>query len=295
MTHALTERAMTMNLSIGVWAGYRLDKEASRQVTTNNGADADAARVNKHLVPKEATKPIIAAQGAIRTHFYENTLPWRDNGDRLMTRKLYLDFIPAHEALVTEFNDAVTEFLDNAYPAAIDKAAFRMGSLFKAEDYPRASELRRKFYVQLDIDAIATAGDFRVDIDQEHVDRIRASMEQAAEQRLATAQQDIWRRLADTVGYFHERMAKPDAVFRDTTVTNLAELVDLIPGLNLLDDPQIEEIRNMVKTSLTGIDAKEIRKDPEFRTELAGEAKAVMDKMAGFVRAFGGQTEKEAA
>jgi hypothetical protein len=286
--HSLTERAMVMNLSISLWQGYRLDKEASRKVTEGAGAKADAARVNKHLVSKEALAPVVTAAGAVRSHFYENTLPWRDNGDRLMTRKLYMPFIQTHEALKAEFDAAVDKFLADDYPEAREQASFRMGDLFKADDYPTASELRYRFRIALEIDAITTANDFRVQIDDDHVAKVRDSMAQAAEQRVQMAMQDVWRRLAETVGYFAERMADPKAVFRDSTVDNVAELIDLIPGLNVLDDPRIEEIRAMVATKLVkGVDAKSIRKNPDVREELAGEAKEIVDKMAGFMRAFG--------
>ena len=286
-THALTERAMTMNLTISLWQGYRLDKEASRKVTADNGADADAARVNKHLVPKDYLAPVVTAANAIRSHFYDNTLPWRDNGDRLMTRILYMPFIQEHERLVTEFNEAVRVFLDEKYPTAIEKAAFRMGDLFKRDDYPPVGELRYRFRVALDIDAITTAGDFRVQIDQEHVDKVRASMEDAAMRRVQTAQADVWRRLLEKIGNYAERLSTPDAVFRDSLIGNVEELVELIPGLNVLDDPDIEAVRLQVKAKLLGNDAKDIRKDPALREELAGEAKQIMDTMAGFMRAFG--------
>lgn len=283
----LTKRAMVANLSIGIWQGYRLDKAASQKITTQSNAHADAARVNKHLIPKEALKAVVTASGAIRTHFYDNTLPWRDNGDRLLTRKLYLKFIEEHEGLVHEFTAAVEKFITQDYPSAIEQAEFRMGALFNRSDYPTASELRRKFYVSLDIDAITTAGDFRVELDQEHVDRIQAEMNRSAEQRANQAMQDVWKRLAETVGYFQERMANPKAVFRDSTVNNLAELVEMIPGLNVLDDPEIEQLRLDVKKHLTGIDPKDIRKDDELRGELAGSAKEIMDKVQGFMTAFG--------
>jgi hypothetical protein len=286
-THALTERAMTMTLSIGLWQGYRLDKDASRQVTDTNGADADAARVNKHLVPKDVLAPVVSAVSAIRAHFYTNTLPWRDNGDRLMTRKLYMPFIEQHEKLVSEFEEATRVFLHEKYPSAIQKAEFRMGALFKLDDYPKVSDLQRRFYVNLDIGAIATADDFRVQIDQEQVDKVKASMEAAAEARIQSAMQDVWDRMAKTVGYFAERLGDPDAVFRDSTVANIDELVDLVPGLNVLDDPHVEEIRQLVKAKLTGLDAKTIRKNPDVREELAGEAKEIVDKMRGFMRSFG--------
>lgn len=285
--HALTERAMVVNLSVSVWQGHRLDREATRKVTTEAGAAADAARVNKHLIQKADLAPIVTAQGAIRTHFYEKTLPWRDNGDRLLTRKLYLDFIPEHERLVGEFNTAVDKFLTDRYPGAVAQAEFRMGELFNSDDYPSASVLRRKFAVNLETDAVATAGDFRVQIDQEHVDKVRGDMEVAIEKRIHKAMSDVYKRIADTVGYFAERMANPEAVFRDSTIENVNDLIALLPGLNVLDDPSIEELRLMIDAKLSGLDVKEIRKDPAHRAALAGEAQEIMDRMSGFMQAFG--------
>lgn len=292
--HALTEKAMVMNLTVGMWQGYRLDKEASRKVTEEAGAKADAARVNKHLVPKDALAPVVTAASALRHHFYENTLPWRDNGDRLMTRKLYMKFIEEHERLRTEFDDAVQIFLQVDYPRAIEQAAFRMGDLFNPDDYPHAGELRFKFYARLDIDALTTANDFRVAIDQEHVDRVRASMEQAAEQRLQQAMGDVWKRIGDAIGRFHDRMSNPDAKFQASTVDNVQDLIDLVPGLNVTDDPDIEAVRRMIKDKLGGADAVEIRKDPEHRAELADGAKEILDRMSGFIRAFGGNVQEAA-
>ena len=103
--HTLTQRAMVLNLRIGYWQGNRLDKAASAEVIAAKGAKADAARVNKSLIPKEALAPIKATMNAIRAHFYEKTMPWRDNGDRLITRLLYLDFVPEHEKLVSAFRE----------------------------------------------------------------------------------------------------------------------------------------------------------------------------------------------
>ncbi len=294
--HALTERAMVMNLSISRWEGKRLDKEASQRVTEEAGARADAARVNKHLVPKEALAPVVTAGNSVRDHFYANTLPWRDNGDRLMSRKLFTAFIERHEQLKSEFDTAVDKFLCVDYPQAVSQAEFRMGELFKQDDYPRAFELRRRFGVVLEFEPVTTSNDCRVQIDQEHVDKVRSAMEDAALRRVQTAQADVWRRLLEKVGRFQERLAgvteegKP-AVFRDTTVDNLYELVEMIPGLNVLDDPQIETMRQQIIDKLGGHTAADIRKDPELREELAGDAKAIFDQMQGFMKAFGGGFE----
>jgi hypothetical protein len=164
-----------------------------------------------------------------------------------------------------------------------------MGDLFDISDYPRAEELRRKFYVSLDIDAVTTSNDFRVQVDQEHVDKIKAGMDEMFTKRLQSAQADVWRRIGEAVGRFHERMSQPDAKFRAATVDNVVDLIDEIPGLNVMDDPDIEAVRRMIKDKLLGADVEGLRKDPEYRSEMADEAKEIIDRMSGFMKAFGGK------
>lgn len=283
---SIVTNAMTVNLQVGLWAGHRLDREATRKVTQDAGADSDAARVNKHLVPKESFKDITSTSGAVRTHFYAKTLPWKDNGDRLLTRAMFADFVQEHERLKGEFIDAVDRFLDRDYPAAVERAGFRMGDLFDVSDYPPPDVLRRKFYINLDIDAVTQAGDFRVEMEQDQVDDIRAQMEAAMQARIAGAMTDVWGRLAKVVGHFADKMGDADKIFRDSTVENLTDLVDVLPGLNMLNDPDLEAMRQDIKVRLCGLDPKDLRKDKDFRAQAAGEAKEILDRMSGFMNAF---------
>ncbi len=284
---SITSNAMVLNLQIGIWQGYRLDKEASKKVTADANADGDAARVNKHLVPKESLKDIVSASNAVRSHFYERTLPWKDNGDRLLTRVMFRDFIEEHERLVGVFKEAVDVFVTQAYPQARAKAEFRMGELFKADDYPPAESLRRRFYISTDIDAVTTAGDFRVEMEEAQIDSIRASMETAMGERINRAMHDVWERLATVVGHFATKMADGKAIFRDATVSNIAELVEILPGLNVTGDPALDQIADDVKRVLLGYDPTDLRKKPEIRSQAAGEAAEIMDRMRGFMNAFG--------
>lgn len=283
---SITKNTMVVNLQIGVWMGYRLDKEASQELTDHKGADADAARVNTHLVPKEALKPIVTAASAVRNHFYAKTLPWKDNGDRLLVRLLYMPFMVEHDRLVGEFRNARDHFLDTAYLAAQDQAAFRMGALFKPDVYPSVESLRRRFYVALDVDAVTEAGDFRVEMEQTMLDVLQQGMETTMQNRIGRAMQDVWSRLGATLGHFAEKMGS-DGVFRDTTVRNLEELVDILPALNIMNDPALERIRQDIKDTIVGFEAKDLRKDNRVRTIAATEAKRIMEDMSGFMNAFG--------
>lgn len=283
---SIAQNAMCVNLMIGTWLGYRFDKEASRQLTQDNNADQDAARVNKHLVSKASLKPIITAAGAVRTHFYAKTLPWKDNGDRLLTRKMYESFIQKHEELVDAFDIAVDRFLELEYPMERERAQFRMGNMYNHDDFPSVMELRRKFYISMDIDAVTEAGDFRVEMDQAELDRVRSGIEQAMGARLGRAMADVWGRLAEIVGHYSATMNASDKIFRDSTVRNLEEIVELLPDLNILDDPQLEKIRQDIEAKLIGVDPKDIRKDPAVRAQVGGEAAQIMQQMDGFMRAM---------
>ncbi len=283
---SITTQAMTVNLQISMWTGHRLDKDASMRVTNDANAEQDAARVNKHLIPKETLKPIHQAVTALRLHFYEKTLPWKDNGERLLPRKMYVEFLQRHHELTQAYDAAVETFLTQTYPSARDQAAFRMGALFKSDDYPTTAQLRRKFGVTLTIDAVAEASDFRVIMDADQAQKIRGDMTQQLQQRIGRAMQDVWQRLADTLGHFAEKM-NSDAIFRDSTVKNLEELVEVLPGLNVLDDPHLDEILEQVKQAiLPTADPAQIRKTPALRQQLGADAQAIINNMSAFMAAF---------
>lgn len=285
---SIATQCMVVNLQIGIWKGYRLDKELSRSITEQANAAEDAARVNKHLIPKDVLKDVETAASSIRVHFYTKTLPWKDNGDRLLTRKAFMSFIEEHERRVALFQQAVDTFLSDGYLKAKDQAAFRMGEMFDPEDYPIPGALRHRFYAHLDIDPVSTAGDFRVDLDEDQLERIRGDMESAVEQRLSRAMADVWRRLADKVAKVYDRLKDEDTVFRNSTIRNLDEIVDLLPDLNITNDPDLERIRLDIKATLCGYDPKELRDDRLKRSVASDEAKRIMEDMEGFMKAFAG-------
>lgn len=284
---SISKNCMVVNVCIGVWTGYRLDRNASRQVTEAANAQSDAARVSKSLISKEALDPIIASAAMIRKHVYTSTLPWKDNGDRLLPRAMYQTFIQEHEIKVAQFNAYVETFLESAYPVARAQAEFRLGTLFNDADYPTAEALKSKFYVHLDIDPVTESGDFRVEMDQAQLDAIRDSIDRATSDRISRAVVDVWARLSDTLSHFAEKMST-DSIFRDATVNNLHEIVKILPQLNILGDPNLDKVRRDIETSLLTYSARDLRKDPETKKTAADEAQRIMSDMRGFMSAFGG-------
>ena len=81
----LTDDAMQVSLRITAWSGRLYDRQASNHVAVHHDAAASAGRYNKRLLPKAAFAALTATVSACRTAHYENTVPWDDQGSRLLT------------------------------------------------------------------------------------------------------------------------------------------------------------------------------------------------------------------
>jgi hypothetical protein len=284
---SIVTKAMIVNCNVGMWEGTRLDRGATKELTDRAGASADAARVNKHLIAKEWLAPIITARGTLRNYVMGMTLPWKDNGDRLLPRRAYEPFIEEFERLHAAFKKEVKTFLTKGYPTAIDQAEFRMGELFNPADYPRVQDLEGKFYARLVIDAVTEAKDFRVNMEKDQLKSIREDMEAAMTERVNKAMGEVWGRLGKALGHFAAKMADGDAIFRDSTIENLREIVDLLPAMNILDDPELDRIGAEIRDTIYGYEAKDLRKSKKARSEAADQAQAIFEGMSGYMKAFG--------
>lgn len=287
MTVSVATRLMIVNVSISQWEGRRLDKAITRKTIDDNQVqDADGLRVNKLLIERDAFKEMTAAASSIRTFLRERTLPWKDNGDRALMRQGYQLFMQDFYKLEQDWHAAVDHFITTKYPAARAKASFNLGDAYDPEDYPHPEELRTRFKLTLDIDAVAEAGDFRVKLDEDVVSEIKEKIEEAMAQRIQNAMSDVWARVATMVEHYADR-TKPDIQrFHDTTVTNLQGLVGLMPSLNLLGDPNLKALAARLKDTLCSYDPKDLRKNPDVRASACADAQAIMDDMQGFMQAF---------
>ena len=285
-TSNLVNNCMVINVSISLWEGRRLDRAITRKTTTDAHASDDALRVNKSLVSKESFKEVQAASSAVRTLVHERTLPWKDNGDRLLLRAGYTKFIEDFHALEQDWAAAVDHFISVRYPEEQARASFRLGAAFDAEDYPHPEELRGRFRLSLGIDAVSTAQDFRVKLDGDTVSNIRSQIEEATAERMTNAMRAVWERIEKVVTHFASRTTGEVERFHESTVTNLQELVELLPTLNLVNDPNLAGIAATLQQTLCAYDPKTLRKDVAVRAAANAEAQEIIDTMAGFMSAW---------
>lgn len=288
---SLSSRAMLCSLSISMWSARKHDPDASDEIAARHGAQSDAGRYHKILLPKQALADIQKIVSEARQEHYFMTLPWDDNGYRVLPAAVYMDHVNKMRAQSNRFTVAV-EALARQFLTLIDQAKTRLGSLFREQDYPTPDELRAKFAFETKVLPLPDAGDFRVALGDQERDRIKRQITAAVETSLQVGSRELWQRLYEAVWHMADRLSSYKVTgqgiehpFRDTVVTNLVKLVDVLPKLNVTNDPELERLAEQVRNSLL-IDPKELRESDSIRAATAKTAAAIAQHMAGYMTGY---------
>jgi len=166
----------------------------------------------------------------VRQYFYKITLPWSDEGFRLLPSNLYFDLTSRMREFEASFEQGVESFLQ-VYPQYIEQVRPELNGLFREEDYPATDKLRKKFGVKLEILPIPTGNDFRVQMSAEEQARVAREIDANVRESLTRGTEDLWKRLRDVVSHMVDRLNEPESRFHATMVTNVFDLVELLPRL----------------------------------------------------------------
>lgn len=272
---SLTSKAMLAQLTIRRWLGQKFDREATQDLESAKNARG-AGRYNKQLIDKVHLKKISSIASEVRAYHYKVTLPWGDNGDRLLPSKLFLEYSQKIRSFKADYETAVQEFVQ-AYPTIINSTEqhTRLGLLFNPEDYPPQNQLVELFSIDLNFIPVPDAKDFRVDLGAEQIEKIRKEITALSNTRQEQAQEELKTRMKEVVSKIHERLSDPKAIFRDSLIENAETLCSLIPSLNITDDPTLNSLVKIIEDKLIH-PPQTIRDNLTLRKEVADEAKKLL-------------------
>jgi hypothetical protein len=284
MSPELKQKAMLAKLSITQFSASKQDKTATDSVKEKFQTGNDAGCYQKALIAKDAIKAVNSAANEARIFHYAQTLPWKDDGARILPAANYLQYSEGMRAKKATFAAAVQKFIAS-YPDLIEEAKTRLAGLFNASEYPDAAGITDKYSFEVQIDPLPQAADFRVDLNSAEVDHIRKEIEARNNQAQNAATLDLWKRLNTAVSAMSERLNDPKAVFRDSLVSNIEEITEIIPRLNLTDDPALNRLTAEAKTKLTANTPEKLRTDINTRKETAKAADELLALMGSYMGA----------
>jgi hypothetical protein len=279
--YRLSDKAMLVRLSISQWTARKYDRVISNKVANDYNAPQDAGRYNKCLIAQSSLKAIVTISGEARTFHYANTLPWDDSDNRLLPAANYLDYTSKMRDLRARFESAVSDFIAS-YPSLVDEAKITLAGMFDPTDYPHISEIPRRYSFNVSVSPLPESSDFRVTLQSEDIAQIKADLESRAIEAQSRAMTELWQRTYDAVKHLCDKLSDGKAIFRDSLIENISELVNLLPKLNILDDVNLEAARQNIEAQLIR-EPSDLRTDQTLRQTVASEAAGILATMSSYM------------
>jgi len=261
----ITERAMLAAVHISIWTAVKHDRRISRDVANQHGAHQGAGRYNKQLLRgADKLDELRTLAGQVRQYFYKITLPWSDEGFRLLPSNLYFDLTARMREFEAAFERGVESFLD-VYPQYIDQVRPELNGMFREEDIP-------------------SGNDFRVQMSAEEQARVAREIDSSVRQSLTRGTEDLWKRLREVVAHLVDRLKEPESRFHATMVTNVLDLVELLPRLNVNGDSELNRFAEQIRQRLCGFTAQDLKKHDMLRVATASDAAEIVAEIDSVLR-----------
>lgn len=284
----IRNQLLCIALNISCWEARRQDKKVNNEVAASHGTATGVGRYHKDLLPDaKEHQDILKLRNAWRVWHYDNTLPWGNDGSRVIRSSAFLDYTTEYRAYKGKFEQACQVFFDK-YPALVAEAEFKLNTLFDAADYSPVEAIKDKFSVRMTTYPMPNAEDFRIieGIPAEEVERLRSEAVAGLEEQVTMAIKDLWGRLHAVVTAMQTRLetgtdGKP-LKFHDTLVSNIEDLLAKVPQLNLTGDAEITTMTNDMQ-ELIAHKPVTLREDMTVRLDVAAKARELAKRMACFV------------
>ena len=283
----IASRAMLVSLNISQFSAMKTDKKITAEVAVAHGADVNMGRYAKSVIEKKSLDKLRRLAGEIRSEHYRRTLPWSEDGARILTSSGYQEYTAFMRKSSDAWDSEVSEFLDG-WQSFVSDARVKLNGMFNPADYPPIEKVAAKFRFRTSVKPVPVADDFRVALGANEVSSIRAELESSMADTVELAMQAVWTQMRDVVAKMAERLkaynpAKPgDAPFRETLVTNITELLEVLPSLNLTNDANVARFTDSIR-DLVQFDAQALRDNQWKRDDTAKRADAILADMSAFI------------
>ena len=288
----LRQRAMLVQLNIGMPRNAGRDRKVTKELHRSKNALPGAGAYSKRLYDKESLHGLRTAQSQARRHTERPSAPWAADGLRILPTSAVLELQEALARSKRAFETAKRKFIDN-HDSIVAKQVARLGEMFDPAAYQTEAQLEAAIYFSVDFIPMPTSEDWRIDLPDEALNSLINSTKRAQDRVLKDAVQSCFDRLYPVLHRTAERLARYSVspgdgtgtrgnTFHATIVSNWNELVDVLPGLNLLNDEGLAEaIEKMRAIMPEGTTVDALRTDAVLRKRVADGASHIRGEVEG--------------
>jgi len=269
---SIAHAAVLVRFRATSWAARLKDKKATRAAENANNASRGAANLTKNLlVDCDELRAIRLYISTVRDIHRSMSMPWGDDGERLVPTAQY----PKYLSKMTEYQDEFHILVDNfmaVYDWKIIDTQVKLGAMFNRDEYPSTIDVRAKFSFQLSYDMLAdggNTGDWRLDLPHEQMSGLRNSAREGYFNNIKGAMDSVWHRTHETMTTLVRQLdvneeGKGNKLF-DSVFDRAVELVAMMGTCNVTGDSQMEAMRRKLEDTLHDLTLPQIKNSPTLR------------------------------
>lgn len=224
---------------------------------------------------EEPLATVVATAASLRNNFYDHSVPWKENGDRLLTTWVFPDFYAEHRRICILLSDQRKAFME-AYLAAVDQLEFRLVEDFKPADFPGSQEIAAKFMLKLNMDRVSQA--LRPG-DQASEENVVETFEDQLGYRFQEAETALREKLVKPLEVFIDGFSRPKN-FYESQLVSLVRTADIVRKLNFSPDTGLTETCEMIAADIGAMGIKELRTNEGARGATVASARRILHNLA---------------
>lgn len=277
--NSILTKAVLCKVSISMFNPKRTDSKITNEVLHEKNAKRNAGIWMKNIIDPKALDPITRLASKSRQVHYKFTLPWGNDAWRILSNKIFLDYQKELTDCKKEFKDQVNIFIAN-WDTFVEQAKVSLNTMFNPLEYPALNTLRNSFDFAIDFCPLPDDGDFRVELAQNDIDEMKENLNERMKKAQEDATRDLWIRLQQPIACIVEKLSDSEAIFRDSLIENVKEIITLIPKINIEDNPLLNSFANECNVLIK--DPQLLRDDKQEREKTALKAQELLEKLKGY-------------
>lgn len=262
------------------------DRTASSNAASADQADEELFTTYVKLIPKEdRLKPQQILSDARALLNFPNHIKWDKNGNSAVRNVQLEGVLQDLQDLKVKFNDAVQELVAKL-PELERRAKSKLNGAYTRLGFPTASEVVKRYSFDIHIGVAPSPDDLRCQgVSSKAKQQIEAAVRAEQQGKLTDLHRQVvsaldaaLSRVVNNLTDFSEGKI---ARFEDTLVTNLAELVEALPQLNISGDRAVDQTIQRSRTLLDGLQKATSEKTLRDKNDTGKEVRKAIAKEAG--------------
>jgi hypothetical protein len=245
------------------------DKTVTGQVASTYQSESSSVGVSKRLFDNATLKPLRAIRSKVAKYVKEKTLPWDDNGGRLLPAKNLTEYQVFIGECREAMNQGVEAVIEN-YKAIIDDARERLGQMFNESEFPTVEQLREKYSIETNFEPMPKVDDFRLDGLNGQNENLKAEMAKSLTKKINNAHSEIFNRLLEVMKHLSEKLNDDDGVFRDSSVKAIWTEISNARDMNFTNDKTLtglcDRLDELLIKSSVNFNPNQLREDDANRS-----------------------------